>query len=114
MNINLKKALDILNEREYKKIVIEIRPSDREMLKSVIKAYILINGEFSRQWEINLNSKDVLDKINYLFFSLNTEKKNALTMRRQSGAYTPHSSEVFFNAGEFFIYEKGKKKKLDL
>lgn len=115
MNKNIQKAIDILEKKEYKRIAIEVTPSNIEELKNVIKSYIASGfGEFSRNWQQNLEDKEIMTNLNYLFFSLSREKEYKIVMRRQRQKYHHTDGDYFFPNGTFFNVERGLKKKLEL
>lgn len=116
MNEYLVKILDIFaNQKNIRRIVINLHKDDSLDAKKMTESYIENNGAFSDRWKSTISGKDPFKDIGSLYFSTD-EKGHFLTMRRSSMEHKARASsnESVFTIGTFFNIKKQPKRKLEL
>lgn len=110
MNKYLKKVTDILDDKEYDRVVVAINDNNRSIMTNMIEDYIKEKHYLHKTWQMDIDNGE-LESINFLFFRI---QENELKMLRQTSPYDENEDEKFFPVGTFFEEIKGIKKKLDL
>ncbi len=109
----LEKVINILEQKTFDYVIVEVKPENRSALLRVVQNYI--KNEFTnyKAWQEDIESGQ-LGHINYLFFSMNGKDRGSFKMLRQKSSYQEKDGELFLTSEIFFNSKKYKKKKLEI